>query len=113
MDRPRFGVSEHVFEPDPVQVDVDGHLRHTEAHERQKHRGMIGMIREHDGDAVAGGDAERGQTVRQPAHAIAELAEARDRAAEKTERLVRIVAGSSRDQLADRSMRRYGSRDAC
>ena len=92
---------EHVFEPDAAQVDIDRHLRDTEPDERQKYRGMIGMIREHDRDAVAGGDAERGQIARQPAHALAELAEARDRAAEKAERLARIVAGSARDQIVE------------
>jgi len=45
------------------------------AHERQKDHEVLGVIREHDRDAVAGRDAEGGEAFRQTVHSLPELAE--------------------------------------
>jgi len=101
-DDSRLGMRQHVLQPKPTEMDVDGDLRHPEPHERQKDHEVVGMIREHDRNPVAGADTECREAARETVHPIAELAKRNHRAVEHAKRLRRIVARPAVQKLRDR-----------
>jgi hypothetical protein len=73
-------------------LDVDRDLRGAKPDERKKYHRVVGVVREHDCDALTGPDTQRRKTSRQATHLLAEISEGDDGPVEEAERFCRIVA---------------------
>lgn len=91
-----------IFEPEPARMDVEGNLGDAEPGESQEHHGVIGVIREHHGDSVAGTDAKSREPACDVSHAGVKVGERDGGAAEEAKRLRGGVTRAALDQLRER-----------
>src|SRR5262252_4486703 len=83
-------------------MDVDGNLRDAEPYEGQEYHRVIGVIREHDRNPIAGLEAESREAVRQTVDPIVKVGERDADAVEEAEGLCSVVSRAARQQLRDR-----------
>ena len=101
-DGAQLGMLELIAKPDPLGVHVDGNVCRAELGERDDGIDVIGMVRKHDGHAVAPADAEPGEAIRETVARRIERGEGDHRVPEEAEGAIAIVTAPALDEIAER-----------